>query len=524
MQLVFIMPVTIQDWYVAIHIAMASIVTAYLLTFLAGLPRNRTSKIIGRIITTIFVIMYIAEFFTFGLFGITLSPDVVLIILGTNAGEASEFIDVFVTFGAICKLFAYLGAIAIIYYLCRWAGRRLWAHRRNNWIRVYLVLTFVCLVAISAQTIREPFAMLHQTYPGRIASLFNIPKAPETASFLHHPKLLAVNPDLRPQKFVLIIGESHCKSHSNIYGYEKLTNPLLGKMVADSSLYVFDNIESADLSTIRAFTRFMSTYQGEGEEYWEHPTLPEVASIMGYRTLWLSAQDKAGYLAVPINSYAELCDTAEFIHIYNPMGHASATMGHDGDILPVLERYKTDNSTKKATEQTADSIERDFYFLHLMGSHFKFDLRYPSSFAHFRPADYPGRTKYQQEQLSIYDNSLLYNDFVVSSIIESFKDDDAIVIYMPDHAIDMFESSPDRCSHAVASDSISNHAGHQIPFLVYLSPSYAARQPQAADLIKSASQASFNAQGKWNTTNLIYAVLELCGYRFASSQGATPFR
>ena len=508
MQLVFMLPVTIQYWVDSLHVVMASIVTSWLLAFVAGLPRERIAKILGRIITTVFVIMYIAEYVAFGLFGIPLGPDVALIVLGTNAREASEFIDVFITFGAVCKLLVYLGAIVIIYFLCRWAGRRLWAQKHNKWVRAYLVVAFLFLVTISVQSIRKPIAMHYQTYPGRIVAMLSIPKAPDTASFLHRPKLQAVNPDLRPQKFVLIIGESHCKNHSSIYGYEKLTNPLLGKMIADSSLYAFDNVESADLTTIQAFTRFMSTYRGDDEEYWKYPTIPEVASIMGYSTMWLSTQDKAGYLAVPINSYAELCDTAEFIHVYNPLTRSSATIGHDSDILPVLDRHRTNN--------------RSFYFVHLMGSHHKFNLRYPAYFAHFKPEDYPGRTKFEQEQTSYYDNSLLYNDFVLNSIINRFANDDAIIVYMPDHGLDMFVSSPERCCHGIPSDPISEHAGHQIPFFVYLSPSYAARQPQAAALVKATSQRSFSTKDKWDTTNLIYTILGLCGYRLPSDQETTP--
>jgi heptose-I-phosphate ethanolaminephosphotransferase len=56
-----------------------------------------------------------------------------------------------------------------------------------------------------------------------------------------------------------------------------------------------------------------------------------------------------------------------------------------------------------------------------------------------------------------YDNSVLYNDYVVSEIIKCFADKDAVVLYFSDHAIDLFETDEKYCGHALSNNASSEN-------------------------------------------------------------------
>ncbi len=87
-------------------------------------------------------------------------------------------------------------------------------------------------------------------------------------------------------------------------------------------------------------------------------------------------------------------------------------------------------------------------FYHLMGQHEAFQSRYPKAFERFKAKDYLTFPEHQREVLAAYDNATLYNDYVVSSIIDLYKDKDAVVFYFSDHALDVFDTDPDFFGHA----------------------------------------------------------------------------
>lgn len=80
---------------------------------------------------------------------------------------------------------------------------------------------------------------------------------------------------------------------------------------------------------------------------------------------------------------------------------------------------------------------------HLMGQHVDYRGRFPvKTRRKFTPADYPDK-KLAPKRLQInadYDNAVLYNDSIVDEIIRRFEHQNAIVIYMPDHGEECFNS------------------------------------------------------------------------------------
>ena len=98
---------------------------------------------------------------------------------------------------------------------------------------------------------------------GNVYYLLTKEKCPDLRDYRQNPDVICSNDS--PDNIVLVIGESFTKWHSSLYGYEKETNPLLGRMVADSTLFVYENVKSACTSTIPAInSSFYSTSHKKG--------------------------------------------------------------------------------------------------------------------------------------------------------------------------------------------------------------------------------------------------------------------
>ena len=69
-----------------------------------------------------------------------------------------------------------------------------------------------------------------------------------------------------------------------------------------------------------------------------------------------------------------------------------------------------------------------------MGGHGLYYNRYPYSFHKFTEKDIKLNVNESHKLIvAEYDNALYYNDYVVTEIINRFRDTEALVIYLPDH-------------------------------------------------------------------------------------------
>jgi heptose-I-phosphate ethanolaminephosphotransferase len=116
-----------------------------------------------------------------------------------------------------------------------------------------------------------------------------------------------------------------------------------------------------------------------------------------------------------------------------------------------------------------------------MGSHIEYRARYPKTQARFTPQMYnrPELNARQKQILSQYDNSLLYNDSIVAAVTQMFADKDAVVIYMPDHGEEIFDSKPyvNGRLHGANIDYRLACNEMEIPFWIWGSPQYRENHP-----------------------------------------------
>ena len=177
----------------------------------------------------------------------------------------------------------------------------------------------------------------------------------------------------------------------------------------------------------------------------------------------------------------------------------------DGEILPIINRESQNKCDKKA------------FFVHLMGSHPAFSHRYPKEFNVFQHSDYIEKPENQRQVLAEYDNSILYNDYVVYNIIEKFINKEAIVLYFPDHGLDIFDTSNDYIGHARKTISHSTVVAKQIPFMIWFSDKYKLKYYDDVEKMKNSINNDFC------TENIIYTIMDIVGVRFEENKDVEAF-
>ena len=296
---------------------------------------------------------------------------------------------------------------------------------------------------------------------------------------------------------VLIIGESYNRYHSQLYGYEMPTTPRQLERAKDSSLVVFTDVVAPWNLTSYVFKHFLSLHAVDDAGEWcDAPLFPEVFRKAGYRVAFLTNQ----FMSKPTE---KVYDFSGGFFLNNPK--LSSQLFDERN--PQLFTY--DEGLLSYYDQMTRDDRPALTIFHLMGQHLDYYARYPKNRRHFKPADYH-RPDLSQKRLGVladYDNSLLYNDSVVNEVLRRYEQQDAVVIYMPDHAEEAH--NPPRPMygrlHSVQIDYRLAREEFEIPFWIWCSPLNRERHPHIYEAVRAARQRPFM------TDNLPHLLLRLAG-------------
>lgn len=412
-----------------------------------------------------------------------------LVIAGdTNPEEAIDFLQTYVTM----PFLAFAIVLALFCAALYFAARKLPALLGSNSKIIATLLSIVLFlfsiasknidgtgIGQSCQTIAFFVTKYEKGY-----DLYATQTIPDIEEISHQ----------HPQNIILIIGESYDKNHSGLYGYDKNTTPFMNSLVSDSSMIIFRNVKSSAPSTMLSFKLMMSTLEDFRDNNWQCKVmLPTTMRKAGYLTHWISNQTQNGVNDNVVSRFAYLCNSYIFISDDTKKKH---THYFDEEIIPHFSKELN----------ARDPTSRHLYVLHLMGSHVKYEKRYPKKFYHFKPSDYPNHPLNQRETLAAYDNSIIYNDRVVYDIIQQIDTMEAIVMYFPDHGEDIYHTRPDYAGHGIITNPESLAAGCQIPFLIYLTEKYKSRFPNSESIMRN------HVDDNFETTNLIWTLLDIAGF------------
>jgi len=226
--------------------------------------------------------------------------------------------------------------------------------------------------------------------------------------------------------YILIIGESARKQSFSSYGYHRDTTPYMLKAINSGKVKasVYDAISSG-ISTRLSVPLLLSTanvinYASLGKS----PTLPHFFNDAGFQTILLSNQQASGrnndIIALISNKMKDLTYLSE----------SDDTRGYDGDLLSHIK-----------VESTASS-QATFMIVHLMGSHWKYNQRYPSEFSIFSGAG---------SRVDTYDNSIRYTDYIIGQVVDFMKQSNRPIqlFYTSDHGENLNDSGDGNYLHAI---------------------------------------------------------------------------
>jgi len=247
--------------------------------------------------------------------------------------------------------------------------------------------------------------------------------------------------------YVLVIGESQNKKHMSSYGYNKKTTPWLDSMEKDKNFIKFENGFSCHTHTVPVLSYALtSKNQYNNIKLSNAISILDVAKAADMKTVWLSNQVHYGGLDTPLSVIADTAEQQKWIN--GNFGDVTDTDFYDIKLLDELNKITLSDNM--------------LIVVHLMGSHVSYRDRYPSEFNVFK-----------NEKSSIYDNSILYNDFVVENLLKKIKSlpNFKALIYFADHS----EEIEQELSHG--ADQFVPEMTY-IPVYMYFSDLYIKDNPQ----------------------------------------------
>ncbi|WP_237882157.1 phosphoethanolamine transferase CptA [Pseudomonas sp. PGPR40] len=261
----------------------------------------------------------------------------------------------------------------------------------------------------------------------------------------------------QPATLVLVIGESTNRQRMSLYGYPRETTPELDKL--KDQLAVFDNVITPRPYTIEALQQVLTFADEENPDlYLSTPSLVSMMKQAGYKTFWITNQQTMTKRNTMLTTFSQQAD--EQVYLNNNRNQNAAQ--YDGDVIEPFNKA------------LADAAPRKLIVVHLLGTHMSYQYRYPPTFNTFtdRKGVPDGVRDDQVPTYNSYDNAVLYNDFVVSSLIKDYAkaDPNGFLLYLSDHGEDVFDS----VGHKTLGRNESKPTApmYTIPFMAWASPKW----------------------------------------------------
>ena len=474
----------------------------------------------------LYIIAYstsIADLFCWVKFQSTLNPSMLLLVGETDEREASEFFSSYFTSDLILSSVGLLLLVMLIHILkAFWKKVKLPPAISYKMMvvsqiinHIQPVLGGICIVFLgwsiesSAHNKKEMVQMFSLDTIGSVEheltttdcaqfylpvyrlafSIFSNELASQQIDRLIEAKdkMKVDSCSFKSPNIVLIIGESYGKHHSQQYGYFMPTNPRQIKREKSGLLVPFNDVVAPWNLTSFVFKNVFSLHVvGQEGEWCDYPLFPSLFRKAGYHVTFITNQ------FLPKAKQAVYDFSGGFF--LNHPELSQAMFDSRNEQLYQFDRGLLDDYDKK---QEQHNTEHNLIIFHLIGQHVNYKQRCPSDRRHFKAEDYAKKRAdldgKQRKILADYDNAVLYNDSIVDEIIKRFEDQEAVVIYMPDHGEECYEGSRGFIcrNHSAAIDYNLARYEFEIPFWVYCSHKYAIKHPDIFQEIISARNRRF---------------------------------
>lgn len=287
-----------------------------------------------------------------------------------------------------------------------------------------------------------------------------------------HPESVTSCPD--PVTLMVVIGESASRAHLSAYGYPLPTSPWLAS--ARDSVVLFADAIGSSATTAGNMERILTFKNDDATEgdWWKYPTVIDLFNVAGYKTFWLSNQERTGIWSNASGVIAASANVIDYISADN--SEDVILSRHDDVMIPHVEKA------------LADSAGTDI----------------------MRTFRRPWIDNKKAAVVADYDNSIRFTD----SILHVFADtlarlaDPAMMIYFSDHGENVYD---DR-------DFIGRDVRYvEVPMFIYMNAAFRHRHPQLAE--RAASSVTLPI----STANTVYTLMTLGGVGYPLYDSSRDF-
>ncbi|HEM8181656.1 MULTISPECIES: phosphoethanolamine transferase CptA [unclassified Providencia] len=265
-----------------------------------------------------------------------------------------------------------------------------------------------------------------------------------------------------PRTFVLVIGESTSRDRMSLYGYSRPTTPELEELARDypNNLSVFNDVVTSRPYTIEALQQILTfATQTEPELFNSRPSIMNMMKQAGFKTFWITNQQTMTERNTLLTAFSRQTDKQYYLN--NDMAQSS--------------RIYDDVVFSPFKEALADPAEKKFIVVHLLGTHMRYEFRYPEDKAIFKDKDSVVPANLNEDEVkdyNAYDNAQHYNDYVVSTLIKDFDSskENGFLVFFSDHGEDVYDTPPHEMLGR--SEGKPSKVIYNVPFLVWQSPEW----------------------------------------------------
>lgn len=389
----------------------------------------------------------------------------VLPLLQTNYNEALEFLRVYSlwrTISAILAIVLILAGFAFIGYDMVSPGLEIWMN-----VAVYALIIWAAYYMFKPHhglfsrtgVVRLYLDVKEYNYKN---SLYKERQKELTQNI----ETKCLHPLSKPHTILLVVGESASRDFMSAFTeMNEDTTPWMRQLTEDKDRCIlFPNAYSCDIQTVPVLEKALTSFnQYDGGEFYSSTSIVNIAKSIGYKVHWYSNQGNLGSNDTPITLVAETSDVAKWTN------QQIGKKYYDGALVDFLKEL--------------DSSCNNLVVLHLMGSHFNYENRFPESHRIFKGSDI-------HDKIRNYKNTLYYTDDVLRQAFEYLTKEQNLqgMVYFSDHG-----DVPDRHRQP----NFGGFTDTRIPLCVWLGDDFIANRQERVSALRG------NSNRYW-TNDLLY--------------------
>ena len=490
---------------------------------LAAVVTFSKSKVVKALAYIVIYVLFTTEITLEWIFGMNISPNVIMLFVETNARESKEFLESMLDKPQLWQVPLCVAGMIVLNIIVE--KNRL---RVNQWckgpkttkilrgIAIFLLIggvifsynyvkLFLCDEMNEVDEWRSHMRNPDDLVTKVVVSFYDMSIAEKEMSrvitLAEQVEALPQNASNDSLNVIVVIGESYIREHAALYGYPLQTTPFLSHEQKEGRLFVFTDMVSPYNQTTRVIRNLLSCNSlGHHEDWSSAPPFTAIYKKNGYHVTMYDNQknfDMGFVFAYSLNTY-----------LYHPQ-IMKACYHETNDSTFEFDGQMVDDYQKRQTP----SAKRLVLF-HLLGQHVGFEYRYPKNFAYFNEDSLsfrkePWLTKDMREDIVHYDNATRYNDHVLQQIIGLYDQQNTIVVYLSDHGEEVYDyrANSGRDDWGMGSDPRQVlRWQYMVPFVVWCSDKYAATHP---DIIKQLQNATSRPAMLDNVCQLLFHLSDL---------------